>query len=169
MSDFMSKQEANEYFAGKSKFKSRINSLPVRNVTKVYPGRKFVLFEKNGEVYRIHAALRANVITMDRDGLCVMMRDVKNGTHFRVGYIPTPVPLNGEQAVFLAIPSRCTVERTLRRSLRRPGEIMESTAIGMLVKQSENPEGEVIEGVTVFLPYDVFTQKTGKRISELED
>ena len=166
--EFMDKHEANEYYEGKSPFKKVIERLPIRTIMKVFPGRQFILFHKDGEEIRVHSCLRANVIAMDKDGLCILLKESGTGQHIRVGYVPTPVTAGDGRAVFLALPSRCTVERTLRRSPRRKGEIMESTALGMLVKQEESPIAPIMDGALMFLPYDEFKKMTGRRITEME-
>ena len=156
-SEFLTKDEANDFYAAKSPFYKQIIALPHVSVVKVFPGRKFVLYDQvNGQTV-IRAALRANVITMDRNGLCILF---KGSQFLRVGYIPEPVSTN--MTVFLSLPSKNWVERTLRRS-RTTGAVMESTALGMFVAQ----KFDVGEG-PVFVSYEDFKKRTGKSFTEFE-
>jgi len=157
------KEEANDYYAGKSPFAAEIKALAHTQVVKVFPGRKFVLYSVDGDKVRIHSALRANVISMDREGLCIFFKDItNNGEHLRVGYIPEPISV--DLTAFLSLPSKNWVERTLRRC-RPTGQVMESTAIGMFVAQRFDPDR--VQG-PVFVPYEAFRKRTGRSISEFE-
>ena len=158
-SEFLTKEEANDYYAAKSPFYKQITQLPHVSVVKVFPGRKFILYSIDGPRVIIYASLRANVITMDRNGLCILF---KGSVPLRVGYIPEPVTT--AMTVFLSIPSKNWVERTLRRS-RPTGAVMESTALGMFVAQKYDQAGN--EG-PVFVSYEEFKKRTGRIISEFE-
>lgn len=157
--EFLTKEEANDFYAGKSPFYKQIIQLPHVSVAKVFPGRKFVLYSQAQGQTIIHASLRANVITMDRNGLCILF---KGSAPLRVGYIPEPVTT--ALTVFLSIPSKNWVERTLRRS-RPTGAVMESTALGMFVSQKFDPAGN--DG-PVFVSYEDFRKRTGRIITEFE-
>jgi hypothetical protein len=169
--EFLSRKEANEFYAKKSPHYEALARLPDVSLMKVYPGERYVLFTQDGTEIKIHTCLRANVIAMDREGVCVLLKDVDTDSHIRIGYIPTPVTAADGSAVFLSIPSHCIVDRTLRRSKARGslGAIRESVATGLLVWQAVDPYDRIQEGVATFLTYKDFKRKTGRTISKLEE
>jgi len=165
--EFLDKEQANIYYAGKAGVLSELETLPIQTIMKVFPGRQFVLFERTGTQMRVHQCLRVNVITMDRTGLCIIMKDVAEGSSLKIGYIPTQLRIADGRMVCLAIPSRCTVERTLRRSRYDKEDIRESMAAGILVRQASQPE-EISDGALIFLPYEEFKRLTKRTISNME-
>ena len=166
MVDFLNKEEANQFYAEKSPLREHILKLPIMNMVKAFPGKRYVLFEKKGGDVAVHGCFRANVISMDRDGLFVLLKDTHTEQHTRIGYVPTPITSGDGRAVFLAIPSHCKMERTLRK---RRDRVMESVAVGILVRQQENPdEVPFPENVLMFMGYEEFKKVTGRTITELE-
>jgi hypothetical protein len=166
MVDFLSKEEANQFYAEKSPLKEHILKLPVMNMVKAFPGKRYVLFEKKGSDIAVHGCFRANVISMDRDGLFVLLKDTHTEQHVKVGYVPIPLAAKDGRAVFLAVPSHCKMERTLRK---RRDKVMESVAIGILVRQAESPDEVPLPGDTLlFMGYEEFKKSTGRSITELE-
>jgi hypothetical protein len=166
MTNFLNKAEANEFYANKSPLAEHILKLPVINTAKVFPGKRYVLFEKKGEDIAVHACLRANVVSMDKDGLFVLLKDYDTDKHIKVEYIPVPIVAKDGRAVFLSIPSHCNLERTLRR---RNGKVQESVAMGILVRQEASPdEVPLPEDTLFFVGYEEFQKLTKRIISKME-
>lgn len=162
-SKFLSNSSANRYYAEKSPHKDFIlNERPIITVEKVFPGKCFVMFTGwGGDCLRIHAMLRANVIAMDKEGLFIMFVEPVTNNSIRVGYVPRLIDgLETDIGVFLAIPSRCTVERTLRVPSYGK-DVRESLAAIMLVRTGKTSAR--------LLGYDQFKKETRRTISILED
>jgi len=168
--EFLNEREATDYYVEKSEFAETIKALEHRSIYKVFPGRRFVLYQVMPDgALKIYAALRANVITMDSAGLCILFKDVLSFSgHTRIGYKPTPIPAQDGRAAFLAIPTRCQLERTLRRG-QYSKEVSESLAAGIMVWQESDPKVVGNEGAIVFSTYEEFQNKTKRSISALED
>lgn len=173
MGDFLDKDEATIYFERKSPYFEELKEMKDRNIARIYPGKKFVLctpqgehrvkkrviFEINPDVpapslfWEVSGIFTVHVIGMGRDGVYAIVKS-HDGTTTMVGHVPVPLG-----KVFVSIPSRVKIERTIRRDFK--GDYQESIAAGMLLKHKFSPMYNN-PGQTQLLAMDDFFSKVGK-------
>lgn len=159
MSEFLSKEEATAYFENKSEYRDIVRSFRDLNIVKIYPRRRFILFMRTGpDDYKLGGILRVTSIEMDENGIYVDLI-LNDKVEYQVDYLPTPIECL-DQMVFLSVPSRVQVERTLKNTLTG---VEEGLATALLVKHKHSPAWDEI-GSLQMLGEVEFIRKFGEGV-----
>lgn len=156
--------------SGSKKMYDKWTSLRSENIMKIFPGRSFVVYKKNGRRIIVKAAYTVSKIAMDGSGLAIMFKELLTEKSLAVGCTPVMLEHDG-QFVFFSVPVRAKVERTFRTDtrLKYNGAVHESMTTGMVIKQEVNPYNNEQDDKLMVIDYQEFIAKYGKEIAGMED
>jgi hypothetical protein len=126
MGEFLSKDEANIYFAKKCcDPDTYLNELRSLRAEKVFPGKKLILLDSDACLVEIYTCL---AIRLGELGLFIELRVGSSGKTIKVSH----VPIRLSAGVFVSVPSRTGVDRTIQ--VTNSGSYFESVAAAVIIK-----------------------------------